>query len=266
MNITETAPPEKAKRKAKPRIDRYSQNEAFAVMLFSLMIIFLFHMIWRISAIALISQLSTVVMLVSAGGTFIFFLLLGRWGYFPVLASWFLAIFSGIIILSMGKAFLGVAFLSIMLLIVTIPILLVSVTAILFYALALLASMDDIKQKLYRPMKILALLFLLSALSIANSMTYGSVRFEPINHISIDDTNYYLVLDRGFLDPVQVQLYECNHLSINCERTYSTYDNFGPSFNFDRFRDTAEMHQGDHDNILVLVDGEVVYDSSEGSP
>lgn len=64
----------------------------------------------------------------------------------------------------------------------------------------------------------------------------------------------YLIYDYGSSsDGYYSRLYECNSLGYLC----NAIDDFRVPY--------PELVQGEHDNVLVLIDGEVVFDSSEDS-
>lgn len=263
-----TEPMEKVKRKSKSRVDRYSQNEAFAVMVFSLAGMLFFWLDELIGAVALKQYEFWILLATSIGVPFAYVHLNGRWEELSYDRTWLYSILAAI---AGGTLFFVYAiFTSILSGTAN-----VACTPALFFLLILFAIAN-----LVRPDQIEAarcsqfLIERISLIFLVASLIFALVSFQQDidttysneGYVASNSANYFLIVehsnepDSGFPTKRPI-LYECNQLSIECKPLSEgiTY------FRAGSFRRQFNLVQGEHDNVLVLVDGEVVFDSSEGS-
>ena len=119
-------------------------------------------------------------------------------------------------------------------------------------------------------MKFIALsVFVLANLLAAGLGLYDGLDFRyRSEHMATTEDNYYIYFYRGFRRDMydQVVLHRCNSMSIDCESVYSIRGRFQEREYYPSHigSEVLELVQGEHDNVLMLVDGEVVFNSSEG--
>ena len=271
-----TEPVEKAKRKSKPHVDRYSQNEAFAVMVFSLAMMLLFWLDEVFGSIALQYMVGKG-LLVKAILVFIplgFFRLLYRWDYITNRQSWvFGLVFMMVMLVLLPIVIIVGAFLSWL----GSPLLRdstiawpVVISALIIVICGFWFALRTLKIALHKTvMKSIALsVFVLANLLAAGLGLYDGLDFRyRSEHMATTEDNYYIYFYRGFRRDMydQVVLHRCNSISIDCESVYSIRGRFQEREYYPSHigSEVLELVQGEQDNVLVLVDGEVVFDSSE---
>ncbi|MCB9458368.1 MAG: hypothetical protein H6670_01875 [Anaerolineaceae bacterium] len=257
-----TEPVEKIKRKAKPRTDRYSQNEAFAVIVFSLAMMLFFWLDELIGAVVLKQYEVFVSFCVAIIVPFIFVQLMGQWGYLSNHMAWLLSVIASVIA---GIFFFG--YLIFVTLFSGIPCAPVLFFIVILFAASIFTKPNDTESE-YEDhfwIKGVTLIALVCTFFIALAVTNTDTTYNSITYARINDHDYH-ILRKSIFDwdgnRLTLELYECNQISINCELAFHQLEPFLPSLH-GLENSVIEVTQGDHDNVLVLVNGEVVFESSE---
>ncbi|MCB9458371.1 MAG: hypothetical protein H6670_01890 [Anaerolineaceae bacterium] len=258
-------PVEKVKRKGKPRTDRYSQNEATVLIMGSISVSALLSWFFEwLNPVAgmfippLIIGLELLIL------PFLIYFLRKRWS----LVSWETKVVFIIIELILAVCvILKIPF-------VVIPIFLTaavtySLTSMLIPLLIFLAIIacvvagsrlmpSKIKPEYVRHLAIAILVTTVlrsSAVSWWAPYTYSQHDFIPIN-----GSSYYLLIRLDVWDSYKHPIvYECHQFIFDCDETYLGYWRYWDT----EWGEELRLVRGDHDNVLVLVDGQVVFDSSE---
>ncbi|MCB9458369.1 MAG: hypothetical protein H6670_01880 [Anaerolineaceae bacterium] len=278
--MTEAA--EKFKRKGKPRTDRYSQNEAFAVIVFSLAVMLFFRLDVSLGAIAFKSRWGYDISYVLILAFTIFFWLMRRW---DILSTWhvlaqILAIVCGglvsmftIPVAGLFLSGLGTAAEN------EIDMLLVALigATIAMWFVAKFGKLTLPRNK----MKFIALSACLVSIALCNgSLAYGIQAWGGYGglfiHTSTSTHNYYGVYyaKPGPLIIEIMDIYECDSISLNCEKVHRILPkSYNSTFSYqfitrdqiDRrpYHQVVELLTGDNDNALLLVEDVVWFDSSE---
>ncbi|MAU10366.1 MAG: hypothetical protein CL607_11130 [Anaerolineaceae bacterium] len=279
-----TEPMEKAKRKGKPRVDRYSQNEAFAIIVFSLTVMLFFRLDVSLGAIAFKSRwgwgydISYVLIL----AFIIFFWLMRRWDILSTwhvlarifaivcggLVSMFTIPIAGFLLSGLGSTAEN-----------EIDMLLVALigATIAMWFVAKFRELTLPRNK----MKVIALSACVVSIALCNgSRAYGNQAWGSRGglflHTSTSTHNYYAIYyaKPGALIFEQMDIYECDLLSLNCEKVHRILPksyNSTSSYQFIRhdridrrpYHQVVELVTGDNDNALLLVEDVVRFDSSE---
>ena len=268
MNTSEAQIVEKPKRKNKPQVDRYSQNEAFAVIVFSLAATFFFWLdeligavyFERAEALFIVASvpitLSAIVFLHHRWrGTLRIRTCLGIIAifviYIPTIIFW-LYLMSFISIISLPLS--------------------IELMQCLLLCLIVLWIVARYKKLQFpqRPMKLLAYSLLILAMFYSWSQTWeklGGDHWEwTYAEIPIHTEVFVLqiVNDRIHSEDAAF-LYRCNSYYFACQNIFSMDDTYYSETYGSNWLYILQLTEGEHDNVLVLVDGEVVFDSSEGS-
>ncbi|MCA9889908.1 MAG: hypothetical protein KC546_16120 [Anaerolineae bacterium] len=262
---------EKFKRKGKPRTDRYSQNEAFAVIVFSLAVMLFFWLDELIGAVDLNRSVAplfalAITYLTPSVIVFLHYHWQGKlkwWVWVEIIVITVVGIVATPLWLIQRLFFILIPY---YLPFKTLVCVLICILAIWFMARRISLSLPRklVKTATY---SVLCFTIFYSLGASWDGSLFGSTNFGTI---SINGHNYILIAHHDYDDPDVAVLYECNSLSFGCFKIYSDYNNTSHYFQRPRDRNFSsdwysvlELTQGEHDNVLVLVDGEVVFDSSE---